>query len=44
MKNKGAESENFNRLYPVYLFKFMAFNNYFRRGWNCIEIVGEKKE
>jgi hypothetical protein len=23
--------------------QFVAFNNYIRRGWNCIEIMGEKK-
>lgn len=42
MKIKGAESENFNRLYPVYLFKFMAINNYFSRGFCGLENVGEK--
>jgi lipid II:glycine glycyltransferase (peptidoglycan interpeptide bridge formation enzyme) len=38
----GANSENFNRLYPVYLFKFMAINNYFSRGFCGLEIMGEK--
>ena len=39
----GWKNENNNRFYIIFIWQFMAFNNYIRRGRNCIEIVGEKK-
>ena len=41
-EKQGGGNENFNRLYPVYLFKFMAINNYFNRGFCGLEVMGEK--
>ena len=40
----GWKNENNNGFYFVYIWQFLAIYNYFRRGWNCIEIMGEKKE
>ena len=39
----GWKNEINYRFYFIYIWQFMAFNNYFRRGRNCIEIMGETK-
>ena len=40
----GWKNENNNRFYFIYIWQFLVINNYIRRGRNCIEIMGEKKE
>ena len=40
----GWKNENNNRFYFIYFWQFLVINNYFRRGRNCIEVMGEKKE
>ena len=44
MNNQGGGNEIYNRLYPVYLFKFMAINNYISRGFCGLEIMGKKEK